>query len=95
MYPLVLILAIGLIPYDPRVTRYAAALAGLGWAIALWHVLLVAGIIPESVQPCIQGIPCAETHVTVLGFLNIPVMSLLTFSLLGALLFYAHKKETS
>lgn len=93
MYPLVLILAIGLIPYDPRVTRYAAALVGLGWILAMWHVLLVAGIIPASAQPCVQGIPCSETYVTVLGFLHIPAMSLLTFSLLGILLFFAHRKE--
>jgi disulfide bond formation protein DsbB len=93
LYPLVLILALGLIPYDPGVTRYAGALVGLGWIIALWHVLLVAGVIPASIQPCVQGVPCSETYVTVLGFLNIPAMSLITFSLAGILLFVAYRKE--
>ena len=50
MYPLVLILAIGLLPYDPRVLRYAAAFASLGWLIALFQVLLVAGVIPEGAR---------------------------------------------
>lgn len=95
MYPLALILAIGLFPYDPKVVRYAAALAGLGWLVALFHVLLVAGIIPENVQPCVQGIPCSETYISLFGFLSIPVMSLFTFSLIGALLFYAHRMESS
>jgi disulfide bond formation protein DsbB len=95
MYPLVLILAIGLLPYDPKVLRYAAALAGAGWLIALFHVLLVAGVIPESAQPCVQGIPCSETHISLLGILNIPTLSLLTFTATGVLLFYAHRMESS
>lgn len=92
MYPLVLILAIGLFPFDRGVARYGGALTGVGWLIALYHVLLVAGIIPESIQPCVQGIPCSETHISLLGFLSIPVLSFLTFTLTGILLFYAHRK---
>ena len=95
MYPLVLILAIGLLPYDPKVLRYATALASLGWLIAMFQVLLVAGIIPKSAQPCVQGIPCSETHISLLGFLNIPSLSLLTFTLIGVLLFYTHRLESS
>ena len=95
MYPLVLILAIGLFPYEPKVVRYAGPLAGVGWLTALFHVLLVAGIIPERVQPCVQGIPCSETHISLFGFLSIPVMSLFTFTLVGVLLFYAHRMESS
>lgn len=95
MYPLVLILATGLLPYDPKVIRYATVLASVGWLIALFHVLLVAGIIPESAQPCVRGIPCSETHFSLLGLLNIPSLSLLTFTAIGVLLFYAHKMESS
>jgi disulfide bond formation protein DsbB len=95
MYPLVLVLAVGLLPYDPKVLRYAAALAGAGWLIALFHVLLVAGVIPETAQPCVQGIPCSETHISLFGILNIPTLSLLTFTAIGVLLFYAHRMESS
>ena len=95
MYPLALVLALGLFPHDPKIVRYAGALAGIGWLIALYHVLLVAGIIPESAQPCVQGIPCSQTHISLLGFLSIPVMSLLTFTLIGVLLFCAYRMEPS
>ena len=87
MYPLVLILAMGLFPYDPGVVRYSIALTAAGWLVALYHGLLVAGIIPEDMQPCVQGIPCSETHIALFGFLNIPTLSLLTFTLIGVLLF--------
>jgi disulfide bond formation protein DsbB len=95
MYPLALVLALGLFPHDPKIVRYAGALAGIGWLIALYHVFLVAGIIPESAQPCVQGIPCSQTHISLLGFLSIPVMSLFTFTLIGVLLFGAHRMESS
>ena len=94
MYPLVLILALGLFPFDPKVVRYAGALVVPGWLVSLFQVLLVAGIIPESAQPCVQGIPCSETHIALLGFLNIPTLSLLTFTLIGILLFFTHKMES-
>jgi disulfide bond formation protein DsbB len=43
----------------------------------------------------VQGIPCSETHISLLGFLNIPVLSLITFSLIGVLLFFTHRLEQS
>lgn len=95
MYPLALILPLALFPFDTKVIRYAGILVLFGWLTALFHVLLVAGYIPKSVQPCVQDIPCSETHLNLFGFLNMPMMSLLTFSLMGLLLFFATKPESS
>jgi disulfide bond formation protein DsbB len=90
LYPLVIIIPLGLFPFDQKIIRYVAALTILGWGAALYHVLLIAGIIPEAAQPCVQGVPCSEVHLNFLGFLTIPMMSLLTFSLIAALLVSAH-----
>jgi disulfide bond formation protein DsbB len=91
LYPLVIMLPLALFPFDVSITRYASPLVIFGWFVALFHVFVVAGIIPEAAQPCVQGIPCSESHFNLLGFINIPVMSLITFSLLGLLLFLAKK----
>ena len=32
MFPLVILLPLGLFPFDPRVVRYALPLAAIGWA---------------------------------------------------------------
>jgi disulfide bond formation protein DsbB len=95
MYPLVLLLPLALFPYDAKMTRYAGILVLFGWLTALFHVLLVAGYIPKSAQPCVQDIPCSETHLNIFGFLNMPMMSLLTFSLMAFLLFLSTKSESS
>ncbi len=93
MFPLVLVLPMGLFPFDPRVIRYALPLPIVGWLVALFHVLLVAGLIPEKIKPCTQGVPCSEQHIVWFGFLDIPTLSLVTFSTLIALLSMARRRS--
>ena len=86
MFPLVLVLPAGLVPFDRKVVRYALPLALVGWVIAVFHVLLVAGYIPESIKPCTQGVSCTEDQMVWFGFLKIPHLSLMAFSIVVALL---------
>jgi len=90
MFPLVLILPIGLFPFDRKVVRYALPLAVIGGLIALYHVLLVAGVIPEAMQPCTQGVPCKEQVIVWFGFVTIPLLALLAFVAIVVLLCIAH-----
>ncbi len=88
LFPLVIILAIGLFPLDKRVVKYALPLAIAGWLTAFYHNLLYSGIIPESIQPCSQGISCTEEYIKLFGFLTIPMLSLLSFSMIITLLIF-------
>ncbi len=90
MFPLVLLLPIGLFPFDRKVVRYALPLAVLGWLFAVFHLLLIAGVIPESIQPCTQGVPCSEKTIEWFGFVTIPLLSTVAFSTIIALLIVAH-----
>lgn len=92
MFPLVLVLAAGLFPFDPRVVRYALPLALAGLGLALFHLALTAGWIPESIKPCQQGVPCSSTQVVWFGFVTIPLLSVLSFSLIAGLLLAIHFK---
>jgi len=83
---LLLIIAAGLFPLDRRVVRYALPLAIAGWLTAFYHTLLYSGIIPESIQPCAQGVSCTEEYIKLFGVLTIPMLSLLSFSTIIALL---------
>ncbi|MCF6290939.1 MAG: disulfide bond formation protein B [Desulfobacterales bacterium] len=86
LFPLVIILAAGLFPLDRGVLKYALPLAVAGWLTAAYHNLLYAGIIPEDLQPCAQGVSCTEEYISLFGFLTIPMLSLLSFSTIIALL---------
>jgi len=86
MFPLVILLLVGLFPFDKSIIKYALPLALTGWGFAFYHYLLYSGFIPESLQPCSQGVSCSETYVDLFGFLTIPMLSLISFSTLVALL---------
>ncbi len=90
MFPLVLILPIGLFPLDRNVLRYALPLAMLGWPFAVFHVLLIAGVIPEEIRPCTQGVPCSEKVIEWFGFVTIPLLAVVAFSAIIALLVLAY-----
>ncbi|MBA3009671.1 MAG: disulfide bond formation protein B [Proteobacteria bacterium] len=94
LFPLVIILATGLFPFDKRVVTYALPLAIAGWLTAFYHNLLYSGIIPQELQPCSQGVSCTEKYIDLFGFLTIPMLSLLGFSTIITLLFLL-KKRTS
>lgn len=94
MYPLVIILPAGLFPFDRNIVRYAAPLSALGALAAVFHLLLVAGYIPESIKPCVRGIPCSEVQVQWLGFVTIPLLSALSFLIITALLLLTHVRSS-
>ncbi|RZI40211.1 disulfide bond formation protein B [Herbaspirillum sp. HC18] len=95
MFPLALVLAVGLFPFDRRVLRYALPLSITGWLVAIYHLLLVQGVIPETMTPCRQGVPCSQVEVVWLGFVTIPLLSVLAFSAINALLFTTYLKTRS
>ena len=85
MFPLVIVLGLGLWWQDRLVGRYGVALALGGAAIALWHLGLYFGLIPEGVQPCTaDGPSCTDDNQLVLG-IPIPLMALAAFGMIGLL----------
>ena len=92
LFPLVLILARGLFPFDPKASKYALPLAGVGWCLAVYHSLLYAEWIPADMQPCTQGVSCTEVHIELLGFLSIPYLSLIAFTLLSTILIVLQRR---
>lgn len=95
LFPMILILGAGLFPaFDKSVIKYALPLAIAGGLTAFYHTLLYAGIIPESIQPCSQGVSCTEKYFELFGFISIPMLSFLAFSTLVALLLFL-KRRTS
>jgi disulfide bond formation protein DsbB len=91
MYPLVLILPIGILARDKKVSIYALPLALAGLGIAFYHSLLYYQILPESLAPCVQGISCTTKYIEWFGFITIPLLSLVSFLTLVIGLIWHHK----
>lgn len=79
MYPLTLIIPIGVMSKDKKLPYYILPLAGIGALIAFFHNLLYYKIIPESAAPCALGISCTTKFIEFLGFITVPFLSLIAF----------------
>ncbi len=94
IFPLVFVLAAGLAPFDPKIVRYALPLAAAGWLVAVFHLLLASGFIPENITPCTQGVPCSKVQIEWFGFVTIPLLSVAAFSVINALLIATYFKAS-
>lgn len=82
MYPLVLIIAVGILKKDKNLPFYVLPLSILGMVVAFFHNLLYFGVIPESAVPCQLGISCTTRFFEWFGFVTIPLLSLGAFSVI-------------
>ena len=86
MFPIAIILGIACFTDDRQGAVYALALALGGLAMAGYHTLLVAGLIPKSWVPCSAGVSCADQKLEILNGIQIPWLSLVAFIALALLL---------
>lgn len=82
MYPLILIFSVGLFRKAKESFVYGLALSCTGLAIAVYHNLLYYHLIPESIAPCTSGVSCTSRQIEWFGFLTIPLLSLIAFTLI-------------
>lgn len=82
MYPLVIILAIGILKKDKNLPLYVIPLSIIGMAIGVYHNLLYYNILPEAAAPCMMGVSCTTKFIEWGGFITIPSLSLLGFSVI-------------
>jgi disulfide bond formation protein DsbB len=52
------------------------------------------GIVPETLAPCRDGVPCKTLQIEWFGFVTIPLLSFFAFLVLNLLLVTAHLKTS-
>lgn len=96
MYPLVLIIAIGILRKDTKLFLYVLPMSILGLIIAFYHILLQNSLIPEAIAPCAIGASCTVKYTGYFGFITIPVMSFSAFLVITlCMLFYKKFSQKS
>ncbi len=80
MFPLVLMIPVGILKKDKNLPFYVLPLSLAGLAIAFYHELLQIGLITENLIPCSNGISCTTKYISLFGFVTIPLLSLMAFS---------------
>ena len=86
MYPLALILLVGLVRRDHLVRSYAAPFVVVGAPISLYHWLVERVHFFEQTSSCSASAPCSVPWFQELGFVTLAFMALSGFLLVGTLL---------
>jgi disulfide bond formation protein DsbB len=93
MYPLVLILGIGMFRKDAYVSTYAFPFVCIGLLIAVYQITIQA--FPTSeLKMCSVGVSCTEDYLNLFGFISIPMLSFVGFLAIIILLYIKPDRET-
>jgi disulfide bond formation protein DsbB len=95
MYPLVIVLGVGILRRERKLYQYVLPFTIIGGLIALFHVLLYYGVFKESAATCRAGISCTTKYIEYFGFLTIPLLSLIAFSVITICMIILYRKERS
>ncbi len=82
MFPLFITLIVGILIKDRNTHLFILPPAIIGWLIAAYHNLLYYKIIPDTLAPCSTGVSCTTRYVEYLGFITIPLLSFVAFSVI-------------
>ncbi|MDN5273259.1 disulfide bond formation protein B [Chloroflexus sp. MS-CIW-1] len=87
MYPLTVLLFVGIWRDDRKVYLYVLPLSLMGIAVSLYHYLMVMLIIPPA--PCAGAVPCAFDYINIpgaLSFIKIPFLALIAFVIISVMM---------
>jgi disulfide bond formation protein DsbB len=92
MYPLVIILGMACYGNDRRQIGYVLPLSMIGGAISLYHYMeqKIPGM--ADLMPCTSGVPCNTDYINWLGFITIPFLALIAFSLITIVLWIGKER---
>ena len=93
MYPILLVVIVGILLKDKRMPLYVLPLSILGLIIAIYHNLIYYGFISETLSPCYQGIPCNTKQLDLFSFITIPLLSLISFTVITACMILLLRRE--
>ena len=79
MYPLAVILAVGLLRRDRHLPVYVLPLSALGIGVSTYHYLLQKTNLFSELTTCQVGVPCSGVWINWLGFITIPFLALIAF----------------
>lgn len=88
MYPIAVILPIGLLRRDRNVAVYSLMLSIIGICASTYHILLQKVPWFARFETCVIGVPCSADYLNWLGFITIPMLAWVAFAaiIIGSLM---------
>lgn len=92
MYPLVILLGIASYRNQKTILPYVLPMTMIGILISLWHYLQQKIPFLGQVVQCKVGVPCNESYINWFGFVTIPFLALVAFTIITILLLLVQTK---
>ena len=96
MYPIILISGVALFQKNARIALTTAFFAVIGGGISLYHYGIQKLSFLSDSAPACGDVPCTGAYINVFGFITIPFLALIAFTiiLITSLLMMKWQKET-
>ena len=91
MYPLVLFLGIAFYRNDQSIYKYILPVSILGMLLSGTHYALQKFPSMQEFSVCTSGVPCSGQYINVLGFITIPFLALLAFTIITIMMLVLRK----
>ncbi|MBM7655669.1 disulfide oxidoreductase [Neobacillus cucumis] len=82
MYPLAIILGVAFYRNDQGIYRYVLPLSIIGMLISGYHTLLQKLPYLQQFEMCTTGVPCSKDYINWLGFITIPLLAFIAFTII-------------
>ena len=94
MYPLAVILGIAFYRNDKGIYRYALPFTIVGMIVSGYHTVLQKVPYLQQFEMCTSGVPCSKDYLNWLGYITIPMMAFVAFTIITiCLVFLLRKKD--
>lgn len=91
MYPLVLLLGIAFYRNDRSIYKYVLPVSVLGMLVSGTHYALQKIPSMQEFSVCTSGVPCSGQYINLLGFITIPFLALLAFTIITIMMLVLRK----
>lgn len=98
MYPLAIILGIAVYRNDRGIYKYVLPMSIIGMLISGYHTVLQKIPYLQQFEMCTSGVPCSKDYLNWLGFITIPLMAFIAFTIITislTILARSKKEETT
>jgi disulfide bond formation protein DsbB len=95
MYPLAIILGVAVYRNDQGVYKYVLPLSIIGMLLSGYHTLLQKIPYLQQFEMCTSGVPCSQDYINWLGFITIPLLAFIAFTMItvSLVVLARHQKE--
>jgi len=93
MYPLVMLLGIAFYRNDRDIWKYVLPLSAIGMVLSGYHYALQKIPALEGFSTCTSGVPCSGQYINWLGFITIPFLAFVAFTVITGMMLMLRKQK--